>query len=122
MSQQIKHKTSQYEEHTKWAIGDYDEGVPAWKRFDNVHRVVSMAACIVDGHLIVGNRHFCPIMNMTIANLNIKDCKHDAKTDQGFVDQWGVYMSRQEAWNVAKAAGQIKKVFTEGVLYSECYL
>jgi len=122
MSQQIKHKTPQYEEHTKWAIGDYDEGVPAWKRFDNVLRVVSMAACIVDGHLIVGNRHFCPIMTMTIDNLGI-DCKvHDIGTDQGFVDQWGVYMSRQEAWDVAKAAGQIKEVFTEGVLYSECYL
>jgi hypothetical protein len=59
---------------------------------------------------------------MTIDNLKL-DCKaHSATEDQGFVDQWGVSMSRQEAWVVAKTAGQIKEVFTEGVLYSECYL
>lgn len=81
-----------------------------------------MAANIVDGHLIVGNRHFCPIMQMTIDNLNLRDENHYHDSEQGFVDQWGVYMSRQEAWRVAKAAGQIKEVFTEGVLYSECYL
>jgi len=96
---------------------------PVWERF-SVQRVVSMAACIVDGHLIVGNRHFCPIMRMTIENLGIDpfDNQHDMDTDQGFVDQWGVYMSREEAWVVAKAAGQIKKVYTKGILYSECYL
>jgi hypothetical protein len=100
----------------------YEGGVPIWERA-NVQRVVSMAACIVDGSLIVGNRHFCPIMQMTLDQLGIKARgKHDMEQGQGFVDQWGVYMTRQEAWDVAKAAGQIKEVFTEGVLYSECYL
>lgn len=96
---------------------------PIWER-NNVKRVVSMAACIVNGHLIVGNRHFCPIMRMTMENLGIDpfNQEHDITTDQGFVYQWGVYMNRKEAWKVAKAAGQIKKVFQEGVLYSECCL
>ena len=121
--QEIKHTTQKYREHMDWVHGVQDKTLlPVWERFENVQRVVSMAACIVDGHLIVANRHFCPIMTMTIDNLGI-DCKvHDIGTDQGFVDQWGVYMSRQEAWDVAKTAGQIKEVFTEGVLYSECYL
>lgn len=116
--QEITKVSDHYLEHTKWALG---EGDPVWKR-GNVQRVVSMAACIVSGYLIVGNRHFCPIMNMTINNLGICDKKHSVGTDQGFVDQWGIYMSRKEAWDVAKAAGQIKEVFQEGVLYSECYL
>lgn len=34
----------------------------------------------------------------------------------------GIYMTREEVWEVAKKAGQIKEVFVEGVLFSECYL
>lgn len=116
----IKHATELYKSHIQWAqTANYGE--PIWTK-DGVQRVVSMAACIVDGHLIVGNRHFCPIMQMTIDNLGIRDTMHDHEVMQGFVDQWGVYMSREEAWEVAKAAGQIKEVFVEGVLFSECYL
>lgn len=115
-------KTEHFQEHLDWV---YKDGVPAWERFDTVQRVVSMAACIVDGNLIVGNRHFCPIMRLTIDTLGLTEdqCNnHDVRTEQGFVDQYGVYMSRREAWDVAKEAGQIKETFQEGVLYSECYL
>jgi hypothetical protein len=121
--QDITKASEEYINHMHWVHGVTDGSFkPVWERFDNVQRVVSMAACIVDGHLIVGNRHFCPIMRMTLDNLNVDYSKHDVGTDQGFVDQWGVYMGREEAWVVAKAAGQIKEVFTEGVLFSECYL
>lgn len=109
--------TEHFQDHLKWAL----HPAPIWERA-NAQRVVSMAACIVDGVLIVGNRHFCPVMRMTIDLMKLDCHKHDFGTQQGFVDQWGVYMSRQEAWDVAKAAGQIKEVFQEGVLYSECYL
>ncbi len=81
-----------------------------------------MAANIVDGHLIIGNRHFCPLMTMQIDLLELDYVKHHIGVDQGFVDQWGIFMSRQEAWDVAKARGQIKEVFVEGTLFSECYL
>lgn len=109
-------------EHLDWVFDSEQTKLPVWERFQ-VQRVVSMAACIVGGHLIVGNRHFCPIMRMTIEKLNIKDtAEHNIRTDQGFVDQWGVWMSRQTAWEVAKAAGQIKNFHTEGTLFSEDYL
>lgn len=61
-------------------------------------------------------------MRMQVDALNLDCGKHNMGTDQGFVDQWGIYMSRREAWDVAKARGQIKEVFQEGVLFSECYL
>lgn len=124
--QEITKMTPEFKERMDWVLGVSDgSNKPVWERF-NVQRVVSMAACIVDGYLLVGNRHFCPLMRMTMDNLGISQYPthhlHHVGDDQGFVDQWGVYMSREEAWEVAKAAGQIKKVFTEGVLFSECYL
>lgn len=100
---------------------ELEEHAKALPNFHDIRRV-SMAANIVDGHLIVGNRHFCPLMHMQIDKLGLNARKHNIGTDQGFVDQWGIYMSRQEAWNVAKARDQIREVFQEGVLFSECYL
>lgn len=105
---------------TEWMINHEQ-----WARnqdFFNDVRVVSMAANIIGGRLIVGNRHFCPIMQMQIDALGLDRGEHNIATDQGFIDQWGIYMTREEAWEVAKKAGQIKEVFVNGVLFSECYL
>ena len=54
-----------------------------------------------------------------------KQFMHRQGDDQGFVDQYGVYMTRQEAYTVAEAAGQLR--FPQaclmsaegGILYSE---
>lgn len=98
--------TDDFKSHLDWVDKDSN---PPWLRSPDTIRVVSMAACIVDGNLIVGNRHFCPIMRMTIEMLGLSgeqlQQNHDMRTEQGFVDQWGVYMSREEAWCVAEAAG-----------------
>lgn len=91
------------------------------ERFHEIRRV-SMAANIVDGHLIIGNRHFCPLMTNQIDLLGLDSHKHGIRYDQGFVDQWGIYMSREEAFIVAKERGQIRKVHVEGTLFSEDYL
>ena len=107
------YKTEFMKNHEEWARSR--------ESFTEV-RVVSMAANIVDGHLVVGNRHWCPLMQMQVERLDLNCKKHNISTDQGFVDQWGIYMSREEAWDVAKKAGQIKEVFVEGTLFSECYL
>lgn len=90
-------------------------------QFNDIRRV-SMAANIVDGHLIIGNRHFCPLMTMQIDLLGLDYTNHHIGTDQGFVDQWGIFMSREEAFVVAKAWGQIREVHVEGTLFSEDYL
>lgn len=44
-----------------------------------------------------------------------------AEAEQGFIDQRGNFLTRQEAWEVAKAAGQIVRRVggDEGCLYSE---
>ncbi len=40
---------------------------------------------------------------------------------QGFIDQYGKWLTREEAWKVAKKAGQIKysSGYCDGTLFSE---
>lgn len=68
--------------------------------------------------VICGPRHFDAVMRAQISGQSWKGA------DQGFVDQFGEYLTRQEAWNVAEAAGQIRyRVGGDdregGTLYSE---
>lgn len=44
-----------------------------------------------------------------------------ADAEQGFIDQYGQWMTREEAWLIAEAAGQIKYAaeHSKGTLYSE---
>lgn len=42
---------------------------------------------------------------------------------QGFTDQYGNFLTREEAYPIAKAAGQIiREDHCPGTLYSECYI
>lgn len=82
--------------------------------------VVCAALRHKDSRLIIcGPRHFCKIMRDCIDKLGgITEWK--GKCDQGFVDNMGMFLSREEAWRLAKENGQIKReVAGEGKLYSE---
>ncbi len=71
-------------------------------------RVVCAAIRAADGDLLLGIRHYSPDMRAQIESRQDGHkfrCRHDE--DQGFVDQHGVWMSREEAYQVARAAGQI---------------
>lgn len=87
-----------------------DENATRW---EPTQRIVCAANRDVDGTLYLGVRHCDRFM-------------HDAKTDQryceqGFIDQFGEFLTRQEAWKVAVAANQIIRRVggDEGRLYSE---
>lgn len=71
-------------------------------------RVVCAAIRAADGDLLLGIRHYSADMHRQIAARTdgAKFC-HCLGDDQGFVDQHGVYMTRDEAWTVADAAMQI---------------
>ncbi|ARK07913.1 hypothetical protein phiA829_093 [Aeromonas phage phiA8-29] len=60
-------------------------------------------------------------MNAQIKALELN--KRDGDYEQGFIDQWGKFMNREEALAVATAAGQINarrpKTFPETKLFSE---
>tara|TARA_R110000868_G_scaffold74752_1_gene216270 strand:- start:847 stop:1137 length:291 start_codon:yes stop_codon:yes gene_type:complete len=74
----------------------------------NQPRVVCAAIRASDGELLLGVRHYSKDMHEQI------DARHDGgkfrhrnDEDQGFVDQHGVFMGREKAYQVALAAGQI---------------
>lgn len=71
----------------------------------NQRRVVCAACKLADGSLVIGARHMDGIMTATAARIG-KGFMH-AKDAQGFIDQRGVFMTRQQAWKVAEEAGQI---------------
>lgn len=75
-------------------------------------RVVCAANRVVDEDLVIGARHFDSLMHGRIARINEerRDWEYiePHEWEQGFIDQWGVFMTREEAWKVAEAAGQIR--------------
>lgn len=82
-------------------------------------KFIVCAACRwPDGHIILGIRHFSPDMRLSaeLQGYDVKDCR-----EQGFVDQYGQYYNRQEAYKIAKANNQYRPYppYTEGTLYSE---
>ena len=72
-------------------------------------RVVCAAIRAADGSVLLGIRHYSADMHAQIdARIDGEKFKHRFDEDQGFVDLWGVYMTREEAYQVALAAGQVR--------------
>lgn len=89
-------------------------------------RVVCAAIRAADGELLLGIRHYSRDMHRQIdARPDGYRFRHRLDKDQGFVDQWGCWLSRTEAYRVAEAAGQIihpeacPPMLDEPRLYSE---
>jgi len=71
-------------------------------------RIVCAALRAADGTLLIGIRHYSADMHAQIkARPDGYKFYHRNGLDQGFVDQYGAYMDRSEAYQVALAAGQI---------------
>lgn len=69
-------------------------------------RRVVCAANRLGGDIICAPRHFDPTMRAQI-RVHPAGVQAWAASEQGFVDQWGAFMGREEALEVARAAGQI---------------
>lgn len=80
-------------------------------------RVVCAAVHLKLGVVVCGPRHFDATMRKVIKQLRLT--VRDA--EQGFVDQFGNFLTREQAWDVAKARGQIRteNSLCVGTLYSE---
>lgn len=74
-------------------------------------RVVVCAAVVLLTNrgrvVIVGPRLFDPIMQAQIERCTLIPNDGRSMQEQGFIDQWGVFMSREEALIVAYNAGQL---------------
>ena len=70
-------------------------------------RVVCAAIRAKDGEVLMGLRHYDWLMHRQIEMRNDGEkFKHLLDEDQGFVDQKGIFMTREEAYEVAVLAGQ----------------
>ncbi len=89
-----------------------------------VKRVVVCAANRYGTHIFIGIRHWCGVMRENMQNDDIPNLRAAYGEEQGFIDQYGVFMDREEAWKVAANADQIKyrcggDTKNGGTLYSE---
>jgi hypothetical protein len=81
----------------------------------------------VTGKIIAGARHWDSIMRQQVnwldpSSNNGRQMPDEwAGAEQGFIDQYGQWMTREEAWKVAEANNQIKfpSGWDKGTLYSE---
>lgn len=91
---------------------------------EDIERFVVCAANRFGDVLVLGARHFDMTMHNMIAKIEQPYLPSSpSKWEQGFIDQFGVFMDRKEALQVATSAGQInsrrKKTFPEDKLFSE---
>lgn len=73
-------------------------------------RFVVCAACRYGDMIVCGARHYDKVMHSVLAQLRedkLFDFEREGRAEQGFIDQYGVFMDRKEAFEVAKAAGQL---------------
>lgn len=87
-----------------------------------MRRVVCAAIRAQDGSVLLGIRHYSSDMRQQIsARTDGEKFCHRGGDDQGFVDQFGAYLTRRQAYDVAMRAGQIVNhdACDVGRLYSE---
>ena len=74
-----------------------------------------------NGEIVCGPRHFDPTMRAAIGRICVEDQQAWRFAEQGFVDQRGNFLTREEAWPIALANGQIRRRCggDDGKLFSE---
>lgn len=81
--------------------------------------IVCAAMKMNDGFVVVGIRHYSPEMRKVLNRLYGPAYKRRVE-EQGFVDQFGNFLTREDAWKVAEDKGQIRRqVSAPGTLFSE---
>lgn len=99
----------------------------AQEEITQLRRVLCSANELPDGTLLLGARHWDDMMHTQMntylaANQIQREEVVLEGVKQGFVDQWGNFLTREAAWLVAEARGQIRfkgPGFSGPDLYSE---
>lgn len=94
--------------------------IQKWQVNPDLPVYIVCAACRnFDGRIICGPRHFDNTMREQIKAAEGLKHWQNGGCDQGFVDQYGRFYSRKEAWIIAEKNGQIRHpdVSTRGTLY-----
>ena len=121
--EQIQKAVDHYNERLDGTMVD---GAPIWEAY-GVTRKIAQAACSYGGYIVTGTRHYCPVMGMQIDAIGAEHLVQFAggrdKIIQGFTCQYGHFLTREEAYHIALAAGQVLPTHEWGErLYSESYI
>lgn len=104
----------------EWVFGKNGFFLRGYRRIQaDRRRVVSAALLYGKNDIVCSPRHFDEICHSQLNRFNYFNGKTPV---QGFIDQYGQFMDRKEAWKVALEANQIIRVCggnEEGLLYSE---
>ena len=87
-------------------------------------RIVVCAACFLSHAqpMLVGPRHWDAVMRKQFDRIRGNASRPSSHWQQGFIDQFGDFMDRKEAFEVVKASGQplnMERNGSETELYSE---
>lgn len=90
------------------------DGFLKWKPEPHVVRKIVCAAAKYgegkDALVVCSARHYDVRMNHTLDFIGIERIEQfelEDKVEQGFIDQFGVFVGRKEAWKIAVEANQI---------------
>ncbi len=84
-----------------------------------LRKIVCAAVQVNYDYIVCSARHYDFVMNAQMSL--IEEAYSSANVIQGFIDQHGNFLTREQAWKVADEAGQIvRRVGGDGVeLFSE---
>jgi hypothetical protein len=71
-------------------------------------RIVCAAMLMKDGLVVTGARHFSPEMRLVLHRI-YGDGYHLKVQQQGFINQYGDFLGREEALVIARKQGQVRK-------------
>jgi hypothetical protein len=71
-----------------------------------IPRIIVCAANRIDGLIICGARHHDSIMNAVYKKLKLNSIANYKKEEQGFIDQYGQFVTREDAAFIVKANKQ----------------
>jgi hypothetical protein len=74
----------------------------------NLPVIVCAAMLMKDEFIVTGIRHYSPEMRVVMDKIYGKGYHLKVET-QGFVDQYGKFYDREEAWVIARKMGQIRR-------------
>jgi hypothetical protein len=80
-------------------------------KFPDRVRIVCAAQRTPSGVVVMGIRHFCPVMHINFALMGISG-EEKINSESGFIDNYGRFLTRQEAFQIQHKTGH-------GDLYSE---
>lgn len=87
---------------------------------ESKRRVACAAIKCDDGTVVTGSRHFSPDMRRLMARIYGPEYwKHEV--EQGFIDNRGEWLTREQAFHLARESGQCPHLPSEGTacLFSE---